>query len=565
MADIVAAITGVPLEQATFLLEMAGGSADLAVSMYYENMGADSALPAPTSSSLEQGCTNTLPSTDTPHQHAVFGEKSPPPAWIEQGFEFEPVVGSGIGLLQKENGPCGVLAAVNAEVIAIKNRPFVGNNGNTTIVSDNELCTALARVLVRCSTKGDNGSYNVVVVQWENKDVGGSINADIVISGAGDTAHIVSVCDALVPHVAAFRGRGGVCLLCYSAVLTRGIHRVRADVSADGGDMPLVVGPFALCSTEMVSLLLHGVARGNVAAYSLDGTKATWRQTPDPASTTPDVAPVGRGGHIGMLSMAEVEAGRPLADELKSPTQPIFVLHGGDHFTVLWSPSEGTSEPGAAASSVLFHHWNGLPPNQRISTLRLAPCSLAPLAPTPPTHVQSQWRSALGEIESVVQARPGDKIVRPGCWKTHAYELALVTQAVVDEDNATAERPSHAPPPITLPQGPEPAEDEEWRCAKCYQTRFQTMCFGQNPAGTAVCQHCNTPRDRAGWTLWRQYEDLPRGVQRRIDRMAGPKLLTVLRTRWVDVDFTVVTEAGAEAVPGTLDFEAKHQAVLPSI
>lgn len=68
-----------------------------------------------------------------------------------------------------------------------------------------------------------------------------------------------------------------------------------------------------------------------------------------------------------------------------------------------------------------------------MTTLRLAPCSLAPLAPTPPTYVQSQWRTAVGEIESIVQARPSDKSLRPGCWRTHAYELALVTQAVVDE------------------------------------------------------------------------------------------------------------------------------------
>lgn len=106
---------------------------------------------------------------------------------------------------------------------------------------------------------------------------------------------------------------------------------------ADGGDAPLVVGPFALCSTEMVSLLLHGIARGNICAYNLDGTKATWRrplQAHDGPQETPDDLGDTDYGTIGMLSMAEVDGGRPLADELKSPTQPVFVVHGGDHFTV---------------------------------------------------------------------------------------------------------------------------------------------------------------------------------------------------------------------------------------
>lgn len=33
----------------------------------------------------------------------------------------------------------------------------------------------------------------------------------------------------------------------------------------EGGSLPLVVGPHSLCSTELMGLLLHGVARGNVA------------------------------------------------------------------------------------------------------------------------------------------------------------------------------------------------------------------------------------------------------------------------------------------------------------
>ena len=34
------------------------------------------------------------------------------------------------------------------------------------------------------------------------------------------------------------------------------------------------------------------------------------------------------------------------------------------------------------------------------------------------------------------------------------------------------------------------------------------MCFGMN-AGGDTCEHCNTKREDAGWSLWLKYEDLP--------------------------------------------------------
>ena len=70
-------------------------------------------------------------------------------------------------------------------------------------------------------------------------------------------------------------------------------------------------------------------------------------------------------------------------------------------------------------------------------------------------------------------------------------QLAMALQAHGDSDVSLA----------TFEQGAEPASGEPWRCAKCYQTRFQTMCFGANEAtsfieGTPNCQHCGTPRNQ---------------------------------------------------------------------
>ncbi len=48
-------------------------------------------------------------------------------------------------------------------------------------------------------------------------------------------------------------------------------------MALDGGRPPLVHGPHALCTTELLNLLLAGTARGNVGAYGDDGKKAEWR------------------------------------------------------------------------------------------------------------------------------------------------------------------------------------------------------------------------------------------------------------------------------------------------
>lgn len=110
-ADAVASlvgITGLPADQAAMYLEMAGGSLDTAISLFFDGGGGfsgGSVDPSPSESALPQ----------TPAHELLFGRNPAPPSWIDQGFSF----GEGesqLGVLQGANGPCGVLAAVNAEV-----------------------------------------------------------------------------------------------------------------------------------------------------------------------------------------------------------------------------------------------------------------------------------------------------------------------------------------------------------------------------------------------------------------------------------------------------------------
>jgi hypothetical protein len=183
------------------------------------------------------------------------------------------------------------------------------------------------------------------------------------------------------------------------------------------------------------------------------------------------------------LSRDELD-GTPIADALKSPAHPVYVLHGGDHFTVAWRPAppkeqlarkvrarfqqltaNGTTPNEAAAQALKaaademanappvpppvdnaldLAFWNGLPPARALCWLRLRGCTqpLAPAAPSPPAPVPTHWRMGVGEVESIVQAAPADKKARPKCWREHAYELSLVTQKVPPHRAFATRQPS---------------------------------------------------------------------------------------------------------------------------
>jgi len=502
MADELAAITGLSLVEAASYMEMAGSSLDQAVSLFFDMQGGGS-MP-------DVAMQETSGPAFSPAHVALFGSEIAPVSWSQQGFEFSTDPAQASGLVQHKNGPCGVLAVVNALLISQAGCPQP-----TCVFDDGALSSVLAKILVRCARGG-----KVTVANGDGLEAS-NLPADEAV-----------VTQHLQGNANLFKRPGGVLLLCYSAVLTRGVDEVKTDAAMDGGSTPLVCGPFALCTTELMGLLSVGMARGNVSAYGGDGLKISWRPPSD----------------FGLISRDEID-GRPLADELKTPRCPVFVLHGGDHFTVIWVV-------GAETDVLECWHWNGLPPSRGMFRVQLRGASLAPPKPAPDVAVQTHWRVTVGELESIVQADPEHKKLRPGAWRTHSYELALVTAEVEAEDQSNP-RPDGVPAPIKFDQGEAPTGS--WRCASCYQTRFKTMCFGENQSGTTTCKHCGRLQSDVGWTIWRQYSQLPKKIQRRIDRAFGPKILSVVRTRWPEAELAVfdaasgaMVDIGAEQQPARM-------------
>ena len=450
-----------------------------------------------------------------------------PESWAVQGFGL---IEEGHGILQPKNGPCGLVAVVLAAVVGAKMEALASQ---TESESESESCVnedwndgdvlrALARLVVQAAESDESGGEDTAcatVVSWVD-DVGGAVvETEVGLDG---------VEEAIVSNGEAWLGPGGALLLLYSLVASRGEDVIRREIGGDMGEPPLVVGPAFLCSMELLSLVMRGRAGGNVTAFHpLTRAPADW-----------DV-PLG----IGLLSKSELEMGVPVADSLKSPRLPVWILHGGDHFTTAWlALDEYVARPdvvngvvegeGEDASSVPFTlvHFNGLPPaGPRKARMTVKPRSKgrATASKAPKELKDSYVKKIPGEIDSIVQAHPEDKAGAPDQWHTWRYEVVLA----VDEPDVEGvdPDPESSPPPV-FDQG-EPPEGA-WRCASCYRGRYKTMCFGLNQAGADVCVHCEKPQAEAGWSLWMPYADLPGAQKGSATNRHAPNAYIVLRRQW---------------------------------
>lgn len=296
-------------------------------------------------------------------------------------------------------------------------------------------------------------------------------------------------------------------------------------------EFPLVVGQFNVCSCALINLLLVGIADDNISAYTPTGAKHTWETT----------------SRIGLLSGMEHEQKFLVMDELKRPTQDIFVLHGRDHFTLCFRPpsnldrGDHTSQCLHSGESMSFDlvHWNGLPPGGPRVTILHIDAHRGARPPAPDNFEEGvgiEYKPTPNTIDTVIQANSADKNSRPDQWQSWSYEVALT---IDDPSNQSPSRPDHLPPLPIFHLREDDVRGRAWRCRACFEGRYQTMCFGLNDAvdnesseNEVCCRHCGGKRSAVGWTLWMSYDELPQSWKAYVDRQHGPQLTTVLRTKW---------------------------------
>jgi len=302
-----------------------------------------------------------------------------------------------------------------------------------------------------------------------------------------------------------------------------------------------------------------------------------WVISQDGPKDEPHMPPRDTRPPFGMLSFQELETGLPLADSLKSPANSVWILHGGDHFTLLFSSltaplkisttaikantSSDTGGLGDESAKIVgkdldMWHWNGLPPAGPKLTRLAVNSPVGEISAAPPRHIKPYIKPVPGEIDEVVQAHPADKKSRPNAWMTWKYEVVLAMEDPTVQDSRTQEdvheivhkSTSHGAegrgdaagacdnPTRHIFELPSPKENgldqEPWRCATCYRGRFKTMCFGQNNAGIDACVHCGKWREDAGFSIWLSYSELPPNIQSLVSKRYAPKVLNLLRTKW---------------------------------
>lgn len=466
------AISGLGEDDARVWMEMAGGDLNQAIQLLFGSSEQQSSVSEP-----------TLEST-------VWFSSPVPDSWMQQGLDIDTEVN---GIPQPLNGPCGILAAFHGAMLASSM-----SRGEDLLLSRACVISTLDLVIRQCSTGG-----TVVLAQWQ-EDIGGAVDEVII-----EADKLKEEIDA---RYSSFGGPGGAVLLVYSLVLTRGLSQIAQDMVVDGGP-PLVMGPNWFCSFSLISLVLRGIASGNIGAFDrIDSSKPNdWEHT------------LG----VGVISQVyESEVGMPICDTLKSPRFPVWVVHGGDHFTTLWCPDKELDD--SAGSKFTLLHYNGLPPGGPKTSSIVIESSQGPAESAPETLNKTFFKPVVGSIEGVVMANSEDKLNFPGQFKLWNYEIVLVFDdpSVQGEDRP----PTMASPPI-FQQG-SPVAGQDWRCTRCYSTRFKTMCFGMNSCESVECQHCGLSRTECGWSIWVHYDELPGSWKSYASRLYGPKINSALRSKW---------------------------------
>src|SRR3989338_5209148 len=123
-------MTGTDQSTAESYLEMSGNDLESAIQLFFgsSELGADSidSFVSSSSSSKTTISSSSLYDDEKQWSQFIFDDGKVPLAWLEQGLQFETETETesdnltklwkGLSLVQFKNGPCGVLAVVQASV-----------------------------------------------------------------------------------------------------------------------------------------------------------------------------------------------------------------------------------------------------------------------------------------------------------------------------------------------------------------------------------------------------------------------------------------------------------------
>eukprot|EP00644_Phytophthora_capsici_P012343 jgi/Phyca11/121901/e_gw1.46.162.1 len=251
--------------------------------------------------------------------------------WHRQGFEFQALEGFPLGLVQGHGGPCGVLAAVQAEMLRIflfLRHRSASNSINMDLqqlmqqerLAEDEslrlqlLAEAMASLLTQCV--GGDGAVRVVV-QDTNEGTALTYRESIVNvpTKLADTPP-QDLVGLLLREMPTFCSPHGVINFIFSVLRTKSVATVREEMDDPTN---VLTGAYGHCTQELLNLLLTGKAVSNV----FDGSVPMG-----------DTGLFLHGVRVGYLTQLEALRYCQVGSYYKSPQFPVWVLGSSSHFSV---------------------------------------------------------------------------------------------------------------------------------------------------------------------------------------------------------------------------------------
>lgn len=272
----------------------------------------------------------------------LFGDgemKNLPKSW-QQGFYFTENPNLFFGLMQKEGGPCGVLACVQAYLI--KHLLFLSGKINKNdknlmnLVRNNCLLLSLSEILFKC-TQRNYRKVNLIITESNSLNLE---SCGVVSYEPKDVNELYSI--ILQNHKEDFIGQfnSGVALFLYSVIVTKGVENFRAEMDLTDTN---VIGLHSTCTQEVVNLMLTGEATSNC----IDGIREI--------DSNYKIKGVREKSEIGFLTILEFYNYTKVEKNYKEPFFPIWVLSTEYHYCVCFSNEFIAIDNQAKNFEVLFY------------------------------------------------------------------------------------------------------------------------------------------------------------------------------------------------------------------
>ena len=247
-----------------------------------------------------------------------------PESW-KQGFIFNTRPGLQFGLVQTEGGPCGVLAAVQAEILSVALKDFRGLSTNSIgTLGGGEQRRLLVRALANTLWRAGGGSSAATI--YSTKLSTAELNLDQLLESAKQRNHtsrsdLEEALEAHLPQLMEPRGFGLV-LFVLVVVQTKGVIGIENEMDETGS---FLVAAHGYCTQELVNLLITGSAVSNI----FDGQQRLEGGT--------RLQGIKRRSSVGLLTLFERYKYMEVGTYLKDPEDPVWVVCSESHFSTLYA------------------------------------------------------------------------------------------------------------------------------------------------------------------------------------------------------------------------------------